>query len=466
MTERPTSPQLHHVAATATAELLRRLSGVETLELLPYRRFEWPTIVPGPRGFPLFYIAPDIAAPVNYGHVLQLERLVEDNESLAAFDSYCSTDSRLEAYLAVPTGSRVGLMRNFLGQLLEGYVHRHGLEFDDNHFLRVYLPLEHYYYRDELTCDIWVPLVGLDCTSAKKLGNLTPEVSLAVMSESFQEDRAASLAGKTVDRQLAGFATHALHFAGWSFRNDNYWVTRELLRSYSNVPLHWADQFLAAVRTSLDLRTGYCQVVYEPREWVTQYVAGRPGLESTVTRRYPVDFASFNPSEQAVAQLDDGADLLRLYGSLRVNWNENLGLACRRLNSCYLRDNEEDALVDASIGLEALLLDGQGEMTYKIALRSGALGRLVGEDAETRVEAARQTRAMYGKRSRIVHGAAANLQERRTLLGREVWRDQAVSDGVGLLRRAIYILAAHPEYSDPTRIDEDLLLGDRYHEHG
>jgi hypothetical protein len=55
-----------------------------------------------------------------------------------------------------------------------------------------------------------------------------------------------------------------------------------------------------------------------------------------------------------------------------------LQLVIKRLNSCYMREDQEDAILDATIGLEILLSDGETqEVTHKLALRLAALSTLV-----------------------------------------------------------------------------------------
>ena len=48
-------------------------------------------------------------------------------------------------------------------------------------------------------------------------------------------------------------------------------------------------------------------------------------------------------------------------------------LALRRLSLAGLRDNSDDMMVDACIGIEALLSEDGADLTYKIAVRGAAV---------------------------------------------------------------------------------------------
>jgi hypothetical protein len=78
-----------------------------------------------------------------------------------------------------------------------------------------------------------------------------------------------------------------------------------------------------------------------------------------------------------------------------------LDIACRRLHDAELRLNSKDALVDACIGLEALLTSySKAEISYRMAMNFAALG--LPKDKKERYK---RMRHIYEARSRIVHGS-------------------------------------------------------------
>jgi hypothetical protein len=138
-----------------------------------------------------------------------------------------------------------------------------------------------------------------------------------------------------------------------------------------------------------------------------------------------------------------------------------LRLAIKRLNSCYMREEEEDAILDATIGLEILLSDGDTqEVTHKLALRLAALSTLVlGYEYQAATIFRNVKRTIYPYRSAVVHGnesRASKTREIRTEAGEAIPAVKLAIEYLGMTIRAV---AAHPEYLDLALIDEKLLLG-------
>ena len=119
-----------------------------------------------------------------------------------------------------------------------------------------------------------------------------------------------------------------------------------------------------------------------------------------------------------------------------------------------VRANLEDGLLDAMIGLEALLSDSNQEMTHKIALRMAGLYKLI--TPERASDVFRELKAIYKLRSKIVHGADFDIDE---TLDRGASRVRVVDAAVEHLRAALRTLIEHREYLDVVRIDRELLLG-------
>lgn len=81
--------------------------------------------------------------------------------------------------------------------------------------------------------------------------------------------------------------------------------------------------------------------------------------------------------------------------------DRRLGLAIRRFNAYYERETPEDGIIDTFIGLEALLVGSEHEITYKLSLRAA---NLMGDSTEERDSIFRDMKAGYKLRSAIVHG--------------------------------------------------------------
>lgn len=126
-----------------------------------------------------------------------------------------------------------------------------------------------------------------------------------------------------------------------------------------------------------------------------------------------------------------------------------------------MREEEEDAILDATIGLEILLSDGDTqEVTHKLALRLAALSTLVlGYEYQAATIFRNVKRTIYPYRSAVVHGnesRASKTREIRTEAGEAIPAVKLAIEYLGMTIRAV---AAHPEYLDLALIDEKLLLG-------
>ena len=108
--------------------------------------------------------------------------------------------------------------------------------------------------------------------------------------------------------------------------------------------------------------------------------------------------------------------------------------------------------------MELLLGDDQNQsLSYKLRLRAGALALLYPDPARIAGEIAAKVKRIYGVRSSIVHG----LRKKGSKKASEPADTRHTEDRViasDLLRLVLNVLLTHPEYQDPTKIDEGLLL--------
>jgi hypothetical protein len=142
-----------------------------------------------------------------------------------------------------------------------------------------------------------------------------------------------------------------------------------------------------------------------------------------------------------------------------------LRLAIKRLNSCFLRENEEDAILDATIGMEVLLSDGGAqEVTHKLALRLAAPSSLVPKYRQQATSVLRNVKSfIYPYRSAVVHGRESNASKKREIKTETGGAIPAVKLATEYLGMAIQAVASNPEFLDPSLIDEKLLLGRTAH---
>lgn len=115
----------------------------------------------------------------------------------------------------------------------------------------------------------------------------------------------------------------------------------------------------------------------------------------------PADVESFFP-ESYVLQRREVGEFLKFWDRwAAADRGKDLNLAVRRFNLGCQRRLPEEKLIEYMIGFEALLLESESELKYRLALRAAAL---LGRDANDRESIRAELEAAYRQRNRIVHG--------------------------------------------------------------
>lgn len=163
------------------------------------------------------------------------------------------------------------------------------------------------------------------------------------------------------------------------------------------------ERAILALRTFKDGSTGYDQIHAEPVAFcpVGGVAVGHAGIF--------VPVGSYHISEAETGPLQEHAR--RVMAPLRPS----MEMACSRLADAQTRIRPEDRLVDAVVGLEAILLaalgsdDRRGELKFRFALHYSTLHPTV----EERLSAFRKAKDLYDIRSRIAHGSTTDKREHR-----------------------------------------------------
>lgn len=284
---------------------------------------------------------------------------------------------------------------------------------------------------------------------------LSPGVYIVRMSEALQRARwkGKAYGAKGHDSVLAA-ATHALVMTDWNINNDQFF---DLARSLSQ-PTYDArkpiDTVMAALRLHTGFETGVAQEMLIARGWRCNAAPDTPEVYAAGARRYPATFDDFGwmrddiPLVTRAVMTGVKADYERL---LAVT-DKRFDLALGRLNQATLRDDDADAILDATIGLELLLGDPEPQsISWKLRMRAAALAGLSGDTAA--ISATKSAVAkIYDVRSVIVHG----LSDKRA--AKAISPREGRQLAIDILRSVIRALIDHPRYRDPLKIDEDLLL--------
>lgn len=391
---------------------------------------------------------------------------VDSAESCARLRAYfSSTAADAPAEEVVKVGRRENSryrtsLDSFVSGIVDRYIHLHGdAPFSVERFAPIYLPLESGIFKEALPIDIVVPILFLrfdfECLS------LGTGISIERMDEGFQLARFMHNSDSTeVKPSVMGAATHALVLHDWEFKNRRHYEAFNTYFVFSSYPLDRIDSFFTALRIATGFSTGYAQLLMRPQGWAHSYEAHIPPAEGVVIRRYPAWF-EYRRWREPIAAVTEGAALEAgsVFGKFTAVEDKRLALASRRLNLCLMRETEEDSILDATIAMEALLSDDERqEMTHKLALRMAALSGLSKDVKKPPAEVCRDVKHIYKFRSAVVHGSTKTSAKREMPAGGEE-KVPTVAAAIDYLRMAIKVLINHPEYLDPCKIDEELLLG-------
>lgn len=350
----------------------------------------------------------------------------------------------------------------FVQYLIDRYIHISDTTvYSEEQLLNVYGPLEIGIVEKNLPIEICVPILfvkfegeRIDISSRAHLASMMPEFQIARAGLYRHSER--------VNESVADSATHALFLRDYSLPNEG-WAYHGGTAKASAYPLQHIDTFFAALRIVTGIDSGYAQVLCSPLGWARSYCAHIPYLEGASIRKYPRAFEDVD--RKIPLPLVTGAQSARVgevFSKLKTSYKEEGGnkllLATTRLNSCFLREDEEDTVLDATIAMELLLSDGENtEITHKLAVRMAALSVLDPTCTDDPVTVFRNVKSIYSFRSALVHGNAKKAEKAREIKIEEHKQIPTVKVATDYIRMAIRVLLEHSHYRVAATIDEALL---------
>jgi hypothetical protein len=280
-----------------------------------------------------------------------------------------------------------------------------GVDSDDD-LLEIYLQLERARFAPELSGDVVVPLTLTDFATDAPIA-LGDDVFIERLTPEFQCSRAPSLRFTDgINPYLIAAATHAVVVRGITISNQPY--SRRLLGIFGGVDpigknnFEKIDRAVQCVHVVTGAPTGAHQFLVRPLDWADRWVHNLPPVWSVETLdRYPKlrTAAPWQAARQPI-EPEDVRKITAAYVALAVAPND-VKLAARRSVRAMMRTDDEDRTLDATIGVEALLLDDNAELKYRMAMRAAAA--LFDEYRPDAIfELARK---VYDHRSAIAHGS-------------------------------------------------------------
>ncbi len=428
-------------------------------------------------GLPTFSDARGIFgnAPINFSDPIQALLLGdrgEDPDSWEGLWRFVCEDDRLhehfdvERFLPDPKSklesSAKIRMKNRLHQLIDHYIHITGLRrFRKNLFVPIFDRWARACYPEKVPVQFVVPIVVLDFQIEDRC-ELTASVGIERMSEEFQLSRAPEEHyWGSATRGVLGAATHALILSGWEVPNVSSWnrdITLSNIDALYPVVPH-VERFFSALRIVTGFDTGYGQIITRPDGWCDRWAAHLESVRSAQARAFPERLEGiWMSTDRQVVTESDLNRVARVFDGLDESQSNRLAIASKRLNSAYLRREEDDSIIDICIGLEALFLgDGRAEITHKLATRLGALWS---EDPALNMnphEVFLATKMLYSYRSAVVHGSRKK-ETKRLIKPRPDKEVEALDLGLNLLRHSLEVIVNRPDLLKDGALD-CLLLG-------
>lgn len=280
-----------------------------------------------------------------------------------------------------------------------------GRPYDPETLLTAYRERERSILAPELDADLVAPLVltSLELDEPLVLGN---GVRLEKLDEPTQLARARDhYSIEAVPPVVSGAATHAVVVTGVKIDNSS-WVSRMWRGREPTIPFEKLDLVIECLRVVTHTPTGYAQLFLRPVGWADRWRhALPPVVDVGVFRRYPPFFDEYGwLKKMPMVNADQLAALPKVFKSASTA-DKSTRLALRRLSLADLRDDGDDKLVDACVGIEALLSEDSIEIAHKIATRGAAvLATRVAEPIDARYTF-RMLKAVYERRSFLVHGS-------------------------------------------------------------
>jgi hypothetical protein len=125
-------------------------------------------------------------------------------------------------------------------------------------------------------------------------------------------------------------------------------------------------------------------------------------------------------------------EIVRQYFDFDSAKKKQLQSAIERFDRALRRQKSEDAAVELSVALEALLGDGSGELTWKLSLRAAILR---GGDKDKKLYARSLVTSLYQLRSDVLHGRGA--RKSYSVVGTKISASDLVSKGAVIVAEVL-----------------------------
>jgi hypothetical protein len=319
----------------------------------------------------------------------------------------------------------------------------------DDQLKNIYRQREQALFAKELIGDVVIPLITISFDIDNPV-HIDGDIYIERLTESDHRLQALPWFQQgSVSPYVASAATHAVVQREVQFTNKvhDFTISRELP---SEISTDVAKRIAEAVYIVTEMTTGHAQVLVRPHGWADKWIHDLPPLWSAWSgRAYPEKLNNRTWDEEMhLISLSEAIEVAQITRTLTCA-PKNVRIAARRSRQVTFRDDPEDMVLDAAIGIEALVGREADALTHRMAQRAA----IALADEIPPENTYRMLKAFYSIRSKIAHGEAP---KRWTIqLGEQNW--DTIQMGVFFLRKLLRnrLLADQPW--DATSLDDRML---------
>lgn len=321
----------------------------------------------------------------------------------------------------------------------------------------IYEQFERGWLATSLPVEYVVPLV-LTAVDVDEPVTLSDTVRLIPLDEPTQQARGRHLDyATTVPKYVLAAATHALAISTDDLPNPGP-GPRLFSNQVEAFPADLLESAIQALQLVATSHVGYATILRRHLGWLEHPTHDLPELVEVATqRRYhpSLDHGGWNrPPGSGLTKPQVEQAALALHGLATAN--RRVALAARRLTTASTRAHEEDQIVDACIGLEALLGDGKTELTHRMSLRAATALATCHQPAIDPALTYQLAKKVYEYRSLVVHGATAIKDKNRLIVMPSGSSMPAAHVAMYLLRSLLACAIKDAAAWDPTKLDDTL----------
>jgi hypothetical protein len=311
---------------------------------------------------------------------------------------------------------------------------------------KLYIDQEPYIVSPDPRIDLVIPILGASFRRPPKCD----QYSIVRVSAKIHRAASGMQQLSRRDKALIGSATHALVVEDVPCIPGGYgpFFDNALNESEDRA----IQRFFQAAAIALPGHATFAQIVFVPRGWSPYALDDAKQPHISLLRDYGMRLDRVDSSHAFEVSPPLTREIYALASALD-RAHPSAKVAARRLVHSYEQDDDEDRIVDLSIGLEALLGSGFSETVHRISMRAAALLAMEWkEDSKVLYDAMKD---MYSFRSRVVHGTPGpHKKDLLQIAGTPIHASRFALAALSSLLR----LAVTDDSFDPAKLDDKYIF--------